>query len=553
MKPRHVLLFLGLVIFPTALLSLLAGRALRNWELVVLQRLEVSAAENIHSVSERLRSRLQSDLEHVRSAMAEAVADGTRPPELAATADRLADAHPEIAECYLFMNPWGFLHPESGGEGGDSGSEHDALIEVLRKEIASASAGEMICAGLGNVSYCFAPLGDRKLLYAGFRVDTVELQRLLAAILAAASDEKVMLRAEGPGMMVQPVGSPRRNEIQVGDPLGERGINANGTGKPRRFPETARMLAAERLLPPFDYVNILAFVRNPGELMSSGAIRVRLYLWAVAILAAGIVVGGWIIMREAMMEVRRARARSDFVIGVSHDLRTPIASVKILAESLHKGRVSDPDKQKKFCAVIVRESERLSQLVERVLFFVRFGQDALQYDFSEIDVKSALESAVRVFLARFDALEQKGESCSPEIRCEIRGDLPPVSADERALTQLMLNLLDNAVKYARPGSEASVCLSASVQRRKRRAWSREGEWVRIDVRDEGVGIRRADLKRVFRRFYRVPETAGDNVSGVGLGLALCRHVAEAHGGWIEAHSTVGKGSTFSVYLPIKCK
>jgi len=542
MKPRYALLFLGLVILPTALLSILAGRALRNWELVVLRRVEVTAKESIRSVSDRLQARLEGNLEHVRSAMAECVADGSQPPELAATAARLSAAHPEIGESYLFMNPWGFIYPEPGADG----TIDDALIETLRKNVASADVAGMICTSLRNVSYCFVPLGERKLLYAGYRVDPAGFKQLLAEILGTLSDEKVVFQAEGPGLSVQPTEHSGGGEIEVEDPLG---LNTSQPAGSDALPPGAKSLAEAWLLPPFDHVRVRAIIRNPDELQNTGSLRARLYIWAIGILAGGIVAGGWIVVREALAEARRARARSDFVVGVSHDLRTPIASVKVLAESLQKGRVPDPEKQKKFHGVIVRESERLSQLIERVLFFVRFGQDALHYHFAAVDIGPVAESAVRIFQSRFDALAQNADSSHPAIRCEIPEGLPSVSIDEKALTQLLLNLLDNAAKYARPGMAPLITLSASGERRKRRFSSKQRSWVRLDVRDEGIGIRRANLKRIFRQFYRVPETTGENVSGVGLGLALCRHVAEAHGGWIEASSVFGEGSTFSVYLP----
>ena len=173
------------------------------------------------------------------------------------------------------------------------------------------------------------------------------------------------------------------------------------------------------------------------------------------------------------------------------------------------------------------------------------------------------------------------------MRLTLEPGLPLISVDESAMTQVLMNLLDNAVKYsggrrpvkstsgghvsAAPQDETAVSegecpekaqektrtddgqarieIEARMVTRKRSLLRTRRKWVSISVRDHGIGMERKELRRIFRRFYRVAGSTGDNVSGVGLGLALCRHVVVAHGGWIEAESTLGKGSTFSVLLP----
>ena len=257
-------------------------------------------------------------------------------------------------------------------------------------------------------------------------------------------------------------------------------------------------------------------------------------------------------------------------------MRTPVSSMRMLAESLEMGHVRDPDKQKQFLRTIVTECDRLSQLVERVLFFVRFGQDALVYSLRETDPAVLVESVVRSFAARFsgsaatatdagprteaDRADKAGGNATPgssegrvsaaglTLRWRFAPDLPGVDVDEAAVTQLVLNLLDNAVKYSCRGS-ADIRVDVDRATRRRRPFGREKTWVIIMVRDHGIGIRRQELRRIFRKFYRGRGARRDHVSGVGLGLAMCRHIAVAHGGWIEAQSVPGEGSTFKVFLP----
>jgi len=264
------------------------------------------------------------------------------------------------------------------------------------------------------------------------------------------------------------------------------------------------------------------------------------------LLAAAVCVGGWIVLREAATEIRKARSRSEFVAGVSHDLRTPVASMKMLAETLYLGRVAETEKQRKFAGTIVQECDRLSHLIERVLFFVRFGQDALVYSRREVDPGELVRWSVKAFLSRF---EGPSVGTGPDVSVDTAPGLPDVRADESAMSQVILNLLDNAQKYS-PG-ERRPRIDVAVNTVGGNHWipGKRREWVCITVRDYGIGMDRETLTRIFRRFYRGSSAVEDNISGVGLGLALCRHVIRAHGGRIDVESVPGEGSTFRVLLP----
>ena len=247
-----------------------------------------------------------------------------------------------------------------------------------------------------------------------------------------------------------------------------------------------------------------------------------------------------------------AHRREEMVQDVAHDLRTPLASMRMLAESLANGNVRAKE-QPRFLNTIVSECDRLSRLIERVLYLVRYGQGALVYCQRDIDMGALVQRAVA---------ELKAYAGSLQLR--VAPDLPDVRGDRAALDQVVLNLLDNAVKYGRkPEDEQGERNQAQVKgrveitiepiERGRWSWSRRATWVRLSVRDFGMGIAPGEQRKIFHRFYRSARAHDRNVSGVGLGLALCRHVVHSHGGWIEVVSQIGEGTTFSVYLKVSLK
>lgn len=277
----------------------------------------------------------------------------------------------------------------------------------------------------------------------------------------------------------------------------------------------------------------LAVQPAPGVIgpVAGRALQVRLYGWGIFLLGVVVAAGSWLVLRRVSTEIRQARARTDFVALVSHELRTPLASMKMLAESLYLENIRDPEKRKKSLEIVIKETDRLWSLVERVLFFVRLDQDAVVYHRREEPAAELVHGAVQAFRGR----QWNGRAT---IDLEIAEPLPPVSADRTAIEQVLLNLMDNAVKYSRGPAAVHV----------RAGSSSDGRWVRISVRDEGVGMERRELKRIFRKFYRVGGSRAAVTPGVGLGLALCRHVVRAHGGRIEVESEPGVGSTFTVSL-----
>jgi signal transduction histidine kinase len=241
---------------------------------------------------------------------------------------------------------------------------------------------------------------------------------------------------------------------------------------------------------------------------------------------------GYLLIRDVHREAETSALRSHFVASVSHELKTPLTSIRAHAETLMMGRATTPETTSDYLRTIVSESERLTRLVDSVLDFSRIEQGRKAYQLQQTSLDDVVRSAAKTME---HALLQLGFT----LAISTDGTAPIVQADREALTHAILNLLGNAMKY-----------SGDARRIEIRTGTRHAEAF-VDVVDHGIGIARDDQARIFERFQRVqsPETAG--VAGTGLGLTLALHVVEAHRGRIAVVSQPGQGSTFSVRIPLQ--
>ncbi|NQT93669.1 MAG: HAMP domain-containing histidine kinase [Lentisphaerae bacterium] len=523
----------------------MASRAFRSSELLLERRLRITAARAIERVSEQVNARLLHDLRLMRSTVVDAVAVGGPSRDVAAKVRMARTDMETVGSVYVFMNPWGMLYPPEADVSPEERDRLAELVTVLRREIATGGGGtEMILFSHAGLPFVFSGVAIGSSLYPGFSVDRAGLEELVAGLVLPGGDEGFELRVEGAdGLLLPREPGGTADAVIVSDSLGGMSFAPDSGGG-------VGAIAVGSLRAPLGDVRLTAHVAA-GAGAASAHWYSRLFAWGIALLAGGVCLGGWLLLREVAVEIRAARSRSDFVSGVSHDLRTPVASMRMLAETLYLGRVSDPEKQKRFLAAIVSECERLMHLVERVLFFVRFGQNALVYSRRETDVEDLLRSSVKTFLSRFEGAT---EDAVPDVRLEVDPGMPRVSADASSMTQVLQNLLDNAEKYSaktrgEPPTRRRIDVSGGTVHRKARFRRRQQSWVAITVKDYGIGIERRQLRNIFRRFYRVPSSSDGNISGLGLGLALCRHVVRAHNGRMEVESEPGRGSTFRVLLP----
>jgi len=271
---------------------------------------------------------------------------------------------------------------------------------------------------------------------------------------------------------------------------------------------------------------------DPGIDEAGLAGRRRLLLSGFAVLGLVLLAGSYFIMRSIDREHAVARLQSEFVSAVSHEFRTPLTSLRQLSEMLSKGRVPTEDLRQKSYAILSRESERLQRLVESLLDFGRIEAHEFRYHYEPLDPALLVGDLVAEF-------QEKAEARGHRVELELAGKYPLIHADREALGLALRNLLDNAVKYS------PDCRTVWV------AMTRQRDRLAISVRDEGMGIPASEQKEIFKRFVRGSGSRAAHIQGTGIGLAMARHIIEAHDGEVRLESEPGKGSTFIVLLPLE--
>ncbi len=279
----------------------------------------------------------------------------------------------------------------------------------------------------------------------------------------------------------------------------------------------------------------LEFHQQPPRLIKTFLLSRRGLYSFVFLLIAGILVFGLILtIRSVSHELELARMKSDFVSTVSHEFKSPLTSIRQLAEMLQSGRVSSEERRQTYYDVLLEQSERLSLLTDNILSLAKIEEGRAEFTFEATDISDLLTGIVASFRER---VRHEGF----DIGLEVEGALPLLAVDRTALSQAVTNLIDNAVKYS--GDSRKIFVMATV----------EEQSLSIAVRDFGIGIKREDIDRVFERFYRGGDELTRTVKGSGLGLTLVREIVETHGGKINVESEPGKGSVFSIQLPLPQK
>ncbi|GEM_PF-644618 len=274
---------------------------------------------------------------------------------------------------------------------------------------------------------------------------------------------------------------------------------------------------------------LITIGENPLESISSQSLIIYyLLLGAVIVLIAfGIV----FILRDISREERISVMKSEFIANVSHEIKTPIATIRTLAENLNEGWVTGEEKQKEYFHLIEREAERLTHLVENILDFSRIERAKKIYRMETASIGDATKKAIERFRLLVD-----GQGVI--IKENIENDLPLLMLDSEAYEQVLLNLMDNAVKYSREDKVIEV----SVRH--------QNDFIIIEVFDNGIGISKKDIEKIFEKFFRSSMPDGRKIPGSGIGLTLVKDIVEAHGGKIEVESEIGKGSTFIISFPL---
>jgi two-component system phosphate regulon sensor histidine kinase PhoR len=308
-------------------------------------------------------------------------------------------------------------------------------------------------------------------------------------------------------------------------------IDANGVryGLPI-VPDQGALLVNERF-ETMDMWEVRVFERDDSatkELQRKRLVDSLFIGGAVAVMLAGLLVLVFAIRRE-----RRANElKSEFISNVSHELKTPLSIISMFGEMLANGRTKGPEQATEYADIIWRESVRLGRLIDNVLDFAKIERGKGVYEFTETDVGEVVERAVDLVGRRLTTAEMT-------IDVHIEPELPQVKLDANAFTLAVMNLIDNATKYAADGKRIELDLS------------RQGERIVLAVRDFGAGIDPDEQEQIFERFYRARAVRLKPIRGSGIGLALVRHIARAHHGDVAVESERGKGSTFRIWLPIQ--
>lgn len=274
-----------------------------------------------------------------------------------------------------------------------------------------------------------------------------------------------------------------------------------------------------------------AYLTEP-DVITSRAQATTMVMWIlILILFVSILGGSILVLRSAYAEVRLARQRTSFVANVSHELKTPLTSIRMFAEMLRDGRQADPERQKHYLDVMTAETERLTRLINNVLDFSRMERGEKRYNMRICDLVALTRSIVESQRAR---LENNGF----EVALTTRAGRLPVKSDEEAIRQAIVNLISNAEKYSPEVKQIKI-----LTRRD------DGDAV-VSVNDRGVGIPPGKAENIFDEFYRVDDTLTSEVKGAGLGLTIARRILKDHGGTIRYAGREGGGSTFEIVLPL---
>lgn len=294
------------------------------------------------------------------------------------------------------------------------------------------------------------------------------------------------------------------------------------------------MLALWALVRQYNFINyrLMAQASLPlaeGEMFGAFS-RVSIFAFAMIIFALLLilVIGSYLSTHDVQRQLEVAKLKSEFVSTVSHELKTPLTSIRLLAERLLKLTPQDYAKQKEYHGLILTQSYHLSHLIANILDFSRLEQEGKErYKFEQTDLAKLLNQSIADY-----PTELTRPDCKLEI--DLTADLPLLYFDREAISRALVNLLDNALKFSPSGGIVRIT-----------AGKRAGEAF-IEVADQGPGIEEKDRKKVFERFYHTGK-------GTGLGLTLARHILEGHNGRVELESEIGKGATFRIILPLRKK
>ncbi len=266
-------------------------------------------------------------------------------------------------------------------------------------------------------------------------------------------------------------------------------------------------------------------------IQEAAAERFNRNLILIIVLDVVLLIGAYFVYRLIKREMELVALKSDFVSNVSHELRTPLALIRMFAETLEMKRVKTEKKKQEYYGIILHETERLSRLINNILNFSRMESDTRRYSFKQSDINGIISSVLTIYSYRLEQLKFV-------LEISLGSNLPSVSVDEEAIAEALHNLIDNAIKYS--AGKKFIRIASRLSNNA----------ILIEIEDHGIGIATEHHSRIFEKFYRVSYGLVHTAKGSGLGLAIVQHIIQSHNGTITINSEIGKGSRFTIMLPL---
>ena len=276
---------------------------------------------------------------------------------------------------------------------------------------------------------------------------------------------------------------------------------------------------------------LLLSENKPGFMATLFRTGSGIYLFVFILIALFMILGFAFIMYTLNVELRLNKLKSEFISNVSHELKSPLTSIRMMTEMLHHNRVQTEERKSAYYSAMLEESEHLSHLIDNILDFSRMDDDRKKYDFAKLDLNELI-------LKFLESTKDRLAESDFEIRYNRTDRVPLIPADKDAILQVIYNLVDNAIKFSGKSRQIGITLI-----------SKDNE-LQLCVEDYGIGIPVKDQEKIFDRFYRGTEPQRLGIKGSGIGLTIVKKITEAHKGHLTLESRPGLGSTFCVHLPI---
>ncbi len=453
--------------------------------------------------------------------------------------DRILAAHPYVAHVFLYTPEDGLVFRSQPGrlQEPDFRAEASSLSKMyatwMKVEFDEFFIKLEKMGKKGTPYYCeseYAPRGEKHLYQSGFIFAKRDEETGKRAIAGVVFDAEYLRDHFFPETLESVMnrnlseGQTDNHAVMMIHPKSDSSPLAASAGWDGGLPEVERNM--EAAFPGL----VLAMKLRGTTLAAIGQRFMRtsfLVLGGLTLLLTG---GLVLTYRNVSKEMALARLKSDFVSNVSHELRTPLSLIRLYAETLELGRISGTEKTHEYYAIIRKESERLTALINNILDFSRIEAGRKEYDFRETDLRELVHNTLESY--RYQ-IEQNGFTFEERI-----DEVPPLRVDREAMARSLVNLVNNSLKYSQDRKYISVNL-----------YRHDGS-VKLEVVDHGIGIPPQEQQKIFEKFYRVGDPLVHNTKGSGLGLSLVRHIAQAHGGDVSVDSTPGRGSRFTITLPV---